>query len=296
MPRHLPSLSALRAFEATARHLSFTRAGIELNLTQTAISHRIKELEGLLSIQLFTRTQNGISLTDEGREYLDAVRPAITQIAVATDGVSSVRENRLNVTCLIAFAVNLLIPALGDFRARHPDIDLRINPTLPVERSQARDFDVAIWHGPAEWPGLVATRVAEEEVFPVCTPALLQGGVPLASPADLHHHPVIRNVSPIIEDEWPAWLQHAGHPRVQFGREIYCGGLFFSLRATQAGLGVGLGRSSLVRQDLASGRLVEPFGERLASGSAYYAVSPPERSAQHKVKAFTQWLLETFGD
>lgn len=298
MARHLPSLSALRAFEATARHLSFTRAGIELSLTQTAISHRIKELEGLLSVQLFTRTQSGISLTEEGRDYLDAVRPALTQIAIATDGVASVRENRLNVTCLIAFALNCLVPALGSFRARHPDIDLRLTPTLPVERSQMRDFDVAIWHGLGEWPGLATSRIAEEEVFPVCSPELLRRGPPLATPADLRHHPVIRNVSPIIEDEWPAWLQHVGHPVAEFGNEIFCGGLFFSMSATQSGLGVGLGRSSLVQQDLATGRLVEPFGpeRRLASTSAYYAVCRPDRSAQHKVKAFTEWLLETFGD
>jgi LysR family glycine cleavage system transcriptional activator len=295
MARHLPSLSALRAFEATARHLSFTRAGIELSLTQTAISHRIKELEGLLSVQLFTRTQSGISLTDEGREYLEAVRPALAQIAIATDGVSSVRENRLSVTCLIAFAVYRLVPALPDFRERHPEIELRLTPTLPVERS-LKDFDVAIWHGPEEWPGLTARRIAEEEVFPVCAPELLRGRPPLETPADLRHYPVIRNVSPIIEDEWPAWLQQAGAPTAGFGSEIFCGGMFFTMSAALSGVGVGIGRSSLVEQHLRTGRLVEPFRHRLASSSAYYAVSRPERSAQPKVRAFTDWLLQTLGD
>jgi LysR family glycine cleavage system transcriptional activator len=288
-------LSALRAFEATARHLSFTRAGVELSLTQTAISHRIKELEGLLSVQLFTRTQNGIALTDEGREYLDGIRPALAQIAIATDGVASGRENRLSVTCLIAFAVNCLVPALGGFRKRHPEIELRLTPTLPVERPPTRDFDVAIWHGPAEWHGMTATRIAEEEVFPVCTPELLRDGPQLKTPADLRHHSVIRSVSPIIEDEWPAWLQDAGHADAKFGGEIFFGALFFSVTAIQAGLGVGLGRASLVKRDLADGKLVEPFSHRLATTSAYYAVSRPERSAQHNVKVFTEWVLETFG-
>lgn len=295
MPKHLPSLSALRALEATARHLSFTRAGSELGVTQTAISHRIRELEELLSVKLFKRTQIGILLTDEGRSYLDAVRPALSQIAIATDNVSLARENRLDVTCLIAFAVWQLIPALGSFRERYPDIELRISPTLPVERTQLGSFDVAILHGPAQWHDVVATRIALE-VFPVCAPELLRRGPSLSAPEDLARYPVIRNVSPIVEDEWSSWLQHAGHETARFGREVFCGGLFFSMSAMLAGLGVGMGRSSLLKQEVAAGRLVEPFRQRLVSTSAYYAVSRPERSGERNVKLFTEWLLETFGD
>lgn len=292
MPRHLPSLSVLRAFEATARHLSFTRAGLELSLTQTAISHRIKDLEELLSVQLFSRTQSGISLTEDGRDYLEAIRPALTQIAAATDGVSSRRENRLNVTCLIAFAETVLLPSLSEFCDRYPDVEVRVTPTLPVERSQLRDFDVAIWHGPEGWPGMQAIRIEEETMFPVCSPALLERRGPLTSPADLRAFPVIRNASPIIEDDWLAWLLNAGQQAAQFGSEIFCGGLFFAMAAVRAGAGVGMGRSTLVADDLATGRLIEPFGFRLSSSSAYYIVSPPERSSQPQVKAFTDWLLE----
>lgn len=296
MGRHLPSLSALRAFEATARHLSFTRAAVELNLTQTAISHRIKELEGLLMVQLFTRKQNAISLTGEGRAYLDSIRPALAQIASATDGISSVRENRLGITCLSAFAFTCLLPALPDFRRRHPDIELRLTPSVVTERRDIRDFDVAIWHGPDDWAGFESSRVCTEEIFPVCAPQLLRDGPPLKTPADLRHYGAVRTVSPIITDEWPAWLQHSGNGSAEFGHEIYCEGLSFSMAATRAGLGVGIGRSALVKEDLAQGRLVEPFGVRLPSDSTYYVVSRPDKATLPRVKAFTGWLLEYFGD
>ncbi|MBV7484900.1 LysR substrate-binding domain-containing protein [Bordetella sp. BOR01] len=295
MGRHLPSLSALRAFEATARHLSFTRAAVELNLTQTAISHRIKELEGLLMVKLFARKQSAISLTEEGRAYLDSIRPALAQIASATDGISSVRENRLNITCLSAFAFTCLIPALPNFQNRHPGIALRLMPSAATGRPDMRDFDVAVWHGPNDWPGFESARISKEEIFPVCSPQLLANRPQLETPADLRHYSVVRTVSPIITDEWPAWLQHTGHESTEFGGEIYCEGLFFSMASTRAGLGVGLGRSSLVKDDLANGRLVEPFGVRLPSDSAYYAVSRPDKSALPRVKVFTEWLLEYFG-
>lgn len=296
MAQHLPSLSALRAFEATARHLSFTRAAIELNLTQTAVSHRIKELEGLLMVQLFTRKQNAISLTEEGRDYLGLVRPALAQIATATDSISSARENRINITCLSAFAVDCLMPALVDFNRRHPDIELRLTPSSPSARPNSRDFDVAIWHGPNDWPGLVAARISVEEVFPVCSPGLLAGGPPLATPEDLRHYGVVRTVSPIITDDWGAWLQHSGHASARFASEHYCESLYFSMSATRAGLGVGLARSTLVKNDIASGALVEPFAVRLPSDSAYYVVSRPEKSELPRVKAFTSWLLDYFSE
>jgi LysR family glycine cleavage system transcriptional activator len=295
MVKHLPTLSALRAFEATARHLSFTRAAIELNLTQAAISHRIKELEGLLCVQLFTRKQNTIALTDGGRTYLDAIRPALAQIATATGNVSDSSDNRLNITCLSAFAMKCLIPALGDFRKRHPEVGLRIAPAAVTQRTDLQDFDVAIWHGREEWPGFEMQWFGtDEEVFPVCTPQLLACGAPLDTPDDLGHYAVVRTVSPIISDEWPAWMQFAGAKPVEFGNEIYCEGLYFSMSATLSGLGVGIGRSSLVKEDLAAGRLVEPFDVRLPAEPAYSVINRPEKASLPKVVQFKEWLLDYF--
>lgn len=295
MGRHLPSLSALRAFEATARHLSFTRAAAELNLTQTAISHRIRELEGLLTVQLFTRKQNAIALTDTGRSYLEAILPALTQIASATESVSSETGQRLKITCLSAFAMKRLIPALVDFRRCNPEIALHISPTSVNARTELADFDVAIWHGLNDWPGCDATKILAEESFPVCTPQLLALSGGLASPGDLSSYTVVRTVSPILTDEWPAWLQHAGTVPAEFPSEVYCESLYLSLTATLAGLGIGMGRASLVEADLAAGRLVEPFDVRLASHSAYYVVNRSDKTGLPKIELFKAWILEYFG-
>lgn len=297
MPKPLPSLSALRAFEATARHQSFTRAAIELRLTQTAISHRIKELESLLSVQLFTRKQNTTRLTDEGRTYLECIRPALSQIAAATESVSSVHENRLTIACLTAFNARCLTPALPDFRRRHPQYELRLTPLAPTDRLEQREFDLAIWHGPDEhWPGFESARIASEEIFPVCAPALLRTGPGLREPADLRHYPIVRTVSPIITDDWPVWLQQVGCELDGFDDEIYCESLSFSINAILQGLGLGIGRSVLVREDLASGRLVAPFPERCVSHAGYQVLARPERAALAKVQTFRQWLLDYFKD
>lgn len=294
MPKPLPSLSALRAFEATARHQSFTRAAIELRLTQTAISHRIKELESLLSVQLFTRKQNATRLTDEGRTYLECIRPALSQIAAATESVSSVHENRLTIACLTAFNNRCLTPALPEFRRRFPQYELRLTPLAPTDRLEQREFDVAIWHGGDSWPGFEAARIAEEEIFPVAAPALLQSGPPLREPADLRQFAIVRTASPIITDDWPVWLQQVGCEIDEFASEIHCESLSFAINATLHGLGLGIGRSVLVREDLAAGRLVEPFGVRCTSHAAYHVLVRPERANLAKVQVFRDWLLEHF--
>ncbi|MDB5896092.1 MAG: hypothetical protein JWQ88_3623 [Rhodoferax sp.] len=294
MPRALPPLSALLAFEATARHQSFTRAALELKLTQTAISHRIKELESLLSVQLFTRKQNTTRLTDEGRTYLECIRPALAQIAAATESVSSVHDSRLTIACLNAFAAKCLTPALRHFRQAHPQFELRLTPLAPTDRLDQREFDVAIWYGVDHWHDFDAERIADEELFPVCVPELLAGGPPLRSPQDLKHYPIVRTVSPIITDDWPVWLQQAGADGDTFTDEIYCETLSFSMNAILEGLGLGIGRSLLVRDDLASGRLVAPFALRCSSLASYQVLSRPERSALPKVRLFKQWLLAHF--
>jgi LysR family glycine cleavage system transcriptional activator len=265
-----------------------------LRLTQTAISHRIKELEALLSVQLFNRKQNTTRLTDEGRTYLECVRPALAQIAAATESVSSVHDNRLTIACLSAFASRRLTPALREFRRLHPQFELRLTPLAASERLEQRDFDVAIWHGPDNWPGFDANRLADEEIFPVCAPGLLEQGPPLREPADLQHYPIVRTVSPIITDDWPVWLQHVGCEFDGFSSEIYCESLLFSMNAMLNGLGIGIGRSILVKDDLASGQLVAPFRMRCTSAAGYQALSRPERTALPKVQLFKQWLVQHF--
>lgn len=283
---------SLRAFEAAARHQSFTRAAIELNLTQTAISHQIKNLEDLLQLPLFTRHRNAIRLTDAGHEYLASVRSVINQITVATDRVLDAnRGNVLSVACLTAFAVKCLIPHLKEFRRRFPDILLRIGTVVSFDLLQHHDYDVAIRYGTGEWRGFVSHKIADEEVFPVCSPRLLKSGFKLRRPEDLRKHTVIRTSSFALRDDWPMWLEHAGVPNLAFADEIACDLLFPSIQAAVDGLGIVMGRTAVVAADLASGLLVEPFSVRLPSAAGYHVVSPIERANLPMVEAFRDWVM-----
>jgi LysR family glycine cleavage system transcriptional activator len=295
MRRVLPSLTSLRAFEAAARHQSFTRAAAELNLTQTAISHQIKNLEDLLQIALFTRDRSAVRLTDTGHEYLESVRDVINQITAATDRViDKNRGNVLNVACLTAFAVKCLIPHLGDFRRRHPDIVLRIGTVVSFDLLQHHDYDVAIRYGSGGWRGFVSHKVGPEEVFPVCSPRLLRSGRKLKCPADLCQHTIIRTSSFALRDEWPQWLELAGVPNIEFADEIACDLLFPSIQAAADGLGIVMGRTAVVAMDIANGALVEPFDIRMPTNSGYHVTSPVERAEMPTVSVFRDWLLDRF--
>lgn len=295
MRRILPSLSSLRAFEAAARHQSFTRAAAELNLTQTAISHQIKNLEDLLQVALFTRERSAVRLTDVGHEYLESVRDVINQITVATDRViDKNRGNVLTVACLTAFAVKCLIPNLGDFRRHHPDINLRIGTVVSFDLLQHHDYDVAIRYGAGGWRGFVTHKIAPEEVFPVCSPRLMKSGKKLKSPSDLSQHTIIRTSSFALRDEWPQWLELAGVPEIEFANEIACDLLFPSIQAAVDGLGVVMGRSAVVASDLANGTLIEPFSIRMPTSAGYHVSSPVERADMPMVSAFREWVLARF--
>jgi LysR family transcriptional regulator, glycine cleavage system transcriptional activator len=286
-------MMSLRAFEAAARHLSFTRAAIELNLTQTAISHQIKNLEDLLRVKLFVRNANMIALTEAGELYLRSVRSAIMEISAATDRATDQSdENMLTVQCLGLFAVKRLLPHLHDFRAQHPAISLKLRTIQTFENNFHHDFDVAIWHGSGDWAGMTAEKLAEEEVFPVCSPGLLADGPPLKVPQDLERHTIIRTTSTILRDEWPFWLETAKTNEMQFRSEITCDYMITSLQAAIDGLGVTLGRSGVVGPDLAAGRLVEPFSIRARSMFAYHVVWPARSSDQRKVQVFKNWLVK----
>jgi LysR family glycine cleavage system transcriptional activator len=296
MRRKLPSLMSLYAFEATARHLSFRRAATELNLTQGAISQRIKGLEDLLETKLFVRESNTIRLTDAGHEYLRSTRIAITEMISATERASGrQREDTLAIACLGTFSLKCLIPMLGGFRRLHPEISLRISTLFPNELLMADDCDLSIQYGTGDWPGMAAMRINHEEVFPVCSPALLRGPQPLKKPSDLRFHTIIHTSSPfILRDDWSLWLEEAGVSGISFADEISCDLLYPSFQAAIEGLGVAMGRSAVVYADLKQKRLVEPFNIRLPSAQAYYIVVPEHRRKLPKVELFATWLLNKF--
>jgi LysR family glycine cleavage system transcriptional activator len=294
MSRQLPPFAWLQAFEATARHLSFTRAATELNLTQTAVSHRIRKLEELLGIKLFVRDGNAVTLTDVAHGFLTSTRTAIAEVLMATDRAANhVRHDMLTIGCPGTFAIKCLIPRLPRFRQHHPDIKLRIRTLVPYRINPRPDYDVVIQYGAGDWHGRAAEKICDEEIFPVCSPALLQGQRPILTPHDLAHHTIIRPISPlIVRDEWPRWLESSGCPDVRFGDEISCDLLYPSFAAAIAGLGVVMGRSAVVRDDIKAGLLVEPFTTRLPSDSGYYllASATAEREKSALVAVFRAWL------
>ena len=290
MARRLPPLNALRAFEAAARHLSFTRAAQELNVTQAAVSHQVKALEARLGLALFRRRNRALVLTEAGQAYLPPVRDAFDAIAQATRRLEARRSGGvLTVSTMDSFAAAWLVPRLGRFRAAHPDVDVRITITDRLVDFARDDVDLGIRYGRGHYPGLNVVRLLTEDIFPVCSPALLRGENPLRSPADLHYHTLLHDD---MREDWRMWLMAATVADVDPTRGPAFSHSHLVIQAAADGQGVALGRGALVAQDLAAGRLVKPFDISLAAEYAYYVVTPTAAAEQPKITAFRDWLLE----
>ena len=189
MTARLPSLNGLRAFEAAARHLSFTQAASELNVTQTAISHQIKRLEEELGVRLFIRQNRSLALTAEAQDYLPGIRAAFNDLRLATDRLLRKEDDHvLTVSTLASLAAKWLLPRLTAFQEAHHGIDVRITTSTNLVDFQRDKVDAAIRYGRGQWAGLRADWLMADELFPVCSPALLKGNKPLKCPEDLRDH------------------------------------------------------------------------------------------------------------
>src|SRR3954452_21960741 len=205
MAARLPSLNGLRAFEAAARHMSFTLAASELDVTQTAISHQIRRLGGELGIRLFVRQNRTLSLTPEAKEYLPGIRAAFNDLRLATDRLLRKDDgNVLTVSTLASLAAKWLLPRISDFQEKHPGIDVRITTSTALVDFRSGDVDTAIRYGRGQWPGLPAAWLMGDQLFPVCSPALLAGDKPLRCPEDLANHVLLHSTN--NEDDWRLWL------------------------------------------------------------------------------------------
>ncbi len=292
MPRQLPPLNALRAFEAAARHLSFARAAEELHVTPAAISQQIKLLEDYLGVTLFQRGKR-LELGASASAVLPLVSEAFDQLERAT---LRLRAERLGDTLVVsappAFASHWLIPRLEEFHARHPDIELRLLATKRLVDFQVEDVDVAIRFGAGNYPGLICERLMQEAIIPVAVPALAAS---VNAPADL----VQCN---LLEDEWhtengvfpgwATWLASLGVGAEHALRVRRFGDANLAIQAAISGLGATLTWHSLIADDLKSGRLVQLLNQAIPSALAYHLVLPDNRAALGKVKAFRAWLLE----
>src|ERR1700761_2232584 len=294
MTARLPSLNGLRAFEAAARHLSFTNAATELNVTQTAISHQIRRLEQELGLRLFVRQNRSLVLTPEARDYLPGVRAAFNDLRLATDRLLR-RDNDhvLTVSTLASLAAKWLLPRLTAFQVAHPGIDVRITTSTALVDFKSGDVDAAIRYGRGHWPGVRADWLTADELFPVCSPALLTGNRPLKCPQDLADHTLL-HTSGVYDDDWRLWLTAAGLPTdISKPPGLTFDLILMTVQAALDGIGVAMGRTSYVEADIAKGRLVVPFKIALPTDAGFYLVSPEGAAEPPKLRAFRQWLLAT---
>jgi LysR family glycine cleavage system transcriptional activator len=291
MGRRLPPLNAVRAFEAAARHLSFTKAAEELNVTQAAVSHQVKALEERLQVPLFRRLNRGLVLTGAGASYLRELEDILDRLEQATQRLrASEATGVLTVSTSTSFAAKWLVPRLQRFRERRPDIDVRIDADDALTDFRRDDVDLAIRYGRGTYPGLSSVLLLQDIVFPVCSPKLLEGPHPLREPSDLKHHTLLHDKD-VVED-WLTWLRTAGVTGVDPARGPTFSHSAMLIEAAIAGQGVALGRRSMVARDLREGRLVQPFPLSLEAQFCYWIVCPESNAEKPKIAEFRTWLLE----
>jgi DNA-binding transcriptional LysR family regulator len=291
----LPSLDLLRGFEAAARLLSFTRAGEELHLTQSAVSRQMQELEGQLGVRLFERRHRALALTDAGQQFYPAAAQVLAMMRAATDRLrAQAGRGTLSVTTTHSFAALWLIPRLAGFTRAHAGIDVRISADTRVQDLARDGLDVAIRHGPASLAGPNAERLFGERVFPVCSPKLLKDARrPLKEPADLRHHVLLQYDDPDARHpwlHWRSWLEVERLAELKPAGRLTFSGYEQIIAAAIAGHGVALGRSPLLNDALAAGELVAPFKRTADPARAYYAVVSPTAQGRPEVAAFVAWL------
>ncbi len=288
--RRLPSLTALRAFEAAARHLSFTRAAGELSVTQAAISHQVRNLEERLNTRLFERHGRGLQLTDTGGMYLPFLRQAFDLIADGTNLITRQDSHGpLSVTMLATFAVRWFIPRLREFHRLQPDVEVRMVTTDRMVDFFREDIDCGIRYGTGSWPGLDAVKLFEDRYVAVCSPDLLTGQHPLAAPADLRHHALLHEQD---DEDWRYWLAALHVEGVDSAAGLTFESSDLALEAAAAGLGVALGSRIVVQGDVDDGRLVMPFGDLTDEDLSYWLVYPRGSDRKPNVGAFRDWLVE----
>ncbi len=293
MAERLPPLNALRSFEVAARHLSFSKAAAELHVTHSAISHQIKALEEWLGIPLFRRVNRGLLLTEPGQAYLRPVRESFQKLGEATWRLKAKgRSGPLTVSVMPSFASKWLVPRLRSFRERHPDIDVRVSATPDLIDFDRDDVDVAVRYGRGNWSTeLRSDLLIRESMFPVCSPKLLEGPLPLKTIQDLRHHTLLTDYDWRV-DFWQLWLDAAGVTDLVPQHSLSFNYSNLMLQAAIDGLGVALTQNALAGDDLAAGRLVRLFEVTLPTDYAYYVVTPMLTAMRPKIVAFRDWLVD----
>jgi len=288
-PAKLPPLSAIRAFEAAARHGSFTRAAEELGMTQAAVSYQVKLLEDRVGAPLFLRQARRVVLSETGRRLAPPVTEAFQRLQAAFAATRETNERVLSVTVIQSFAMNWLVPRLGTFQMAHPDIAVRVDAAGRMVDLAREDIDVGIRTGKGNWPGLKAHLLMPSEFTPLCSPEFLRRVGPLASPADLLKLPLLDWRDPW----WRQWFALAGIPDPQpaLSSMIEADSQVMLGRAALAGQGVAILTPAYFAAELADGRLVQPFALIGRAESSFWLAYPQERQNAPKIRAFREWIL-----
>jgi len=287
----MPSLNALRAFEAVGRLLSLRAAAGELSVTPSALSHQIRSLEQQLDIQLFIRRPQGLQLTDAGAALLPQLTAGFSQLV---DAVASIKPRRhpgvLTVSMLSTFAMRWFIPRLHRFQQQYPYIEVRISTSIELVDFDRDDVDCAIRSGLGHWEHTVAERLLDEQFSPVCSPSLLTPERQLNTPAELAGFTLLH--SKLRPDDWQRWLCSEGEPDLTGVQQLEFETRNFAITAAARGLGVAIIDPLLVQEELKDGRLIQPFTHTVPRRSAYYLVWSDHRKDSHELRLFREWLMQ----
>jgi LysR family glycine cleavage system transcriptional activator len=301
MSRRLPPLNSLRAFEAAARYLSFTKAAEELHVTPAAISQQVKTLEEYFGVPLFRRLTRALRLTDAGQAALPALQEGFDALAEVDRILRSRQDERvLTVSVAPSFGARWLVPRLDRFYRACPDYDIRIDATDRLVDFAEDNVDVALRFGRGDYPGLFTECLLADVAFPACSPALLEGEHPIRTPKDLRQHTLL-HVQWQVENEaaanWRMWLRAAGVDGIDVDRGPRFSMEIMAVQAAIEGQGVVLTSGALVADDIAAGRLVRPFPDTVAEATtfSYYVVYPEPHLKRPKVVAFRDWVMAEAG-
>jgi LysR family glycine cleavage system transcriptional activator len=293
MRRPLPPLNALRAFEATARNLSFSKAAEELHVTPAALSHQIRGLEDMLGLKLFHRRARAIELTDAGRLIYPGIRTGFESIREAVERLDrNFKDNVLVVSSSPGLTAKWLVPRLYKFLALHPEIETRITASIAFANFTSDDVDIGIRLNSGAHPDLYVEKLSDEWLLPLCSPRLLDGEHPLREPRDIKNFPLIQVDLPGIVPTWADWMRMAGVDGIDTTRGLRLNVADHALDAASEGMGVVLAYKIVASRDIALGRLVVPFGPEIQlPGRAYHFVCAKGQEKRAPLKAFRDWIF-----
>lgn len=293
---HLPPIAALRALAAAARHLSFTKAADELNVTQSAVSHQIRHIEELWDIQLFERRPRQLLLTPAGEQLAGIVNDFIDDLSAALEDLKADEgHTALRVEMLPSLAVKWLVPRLQEFRVEHPEVDVWLSTRQDTRPTANSNHDAVITLGDGQYPGFVSWELMRDYVIPVARPRLLEEYGTPETPADLCRLPLLLRHEGVLSPGWDYWFEFAGVPPSVYQPALREGTRFpdtnMAIQAAFEGQGVALARSAHVWEDLQTGRLVRLFDIHCPSDVSVYLVCRQDQVERPALIAFREWLL-----